>query len=152
MEQLQSHIWLTASSSMGKYFRISSFIRKPFLIYDFATVPLWISLYMRKIFFSFLSVQLLTEVHLYHRCTFSCNLNFSYSAIKVDRTFCFVSLLWNVHSFVLKYEMTGLSRPTEAERRANSPAPVDSSPTTRYATMFRTRWHCSNAHGSMDGF
>ncbi len=41
---------------MGKYFCISSYIRKPFLIYDFATAPLWISLYMRKIFFSFLSV------------------------------------------------------------------------------------------------
>ncbi len=33
MEQLQSHIWLTASSYMGKYLRISSYIRKPFLIY-----------------------------------------------------------------------------------------------------------------------
>ncbi len=49
MEQLQSHIWLTASSSyMGKYLHISSYIRKPFLIYDFATAPLWISLYVRK--------------------------------------------------------------------------------------------------------
>ncbi len=56
VEQLQSHIWLTASSYMGKYFRSSSYIRKPFLIYDFATAPLWISLYMRKIFF-FLSVH-----------------------------------------------------------------------------------------------
>jgi hypothetical protein len=37
IEQLQGHIWLTASSCMGKYFRISSYIRKPFLIYDFAT-------------------------------------------------------------------------------------------------------------------
>ncbi len=53
MEQLQSHIWLTASSYMGKYFRISSNIRKPFLICDFATAPLWISLYMRKILFYF---------------------------------------------------------------------------------------------------
>ncbi len=38
------------------YLRISSYIRKPFLIYDFATAPIWISLYiqyMRKIFFSF---------------------------------------------------------------------------------------------------
>jgi hypothetical protein len=41
---------------MGKYFRISSYIRKPFLIYDFASAPLWISLYMRKILFYFLSV------------------------------------------------------------------------------------------------
>ncbi len=37
MEQLQSHIWPTASSYMGKYLRISSYIRKFFLIYDFAT-------------------------------------------------------------------------------------------------------------------
>ncbi len=57
MEQLQWHKWwLTASSDMGKYLRISSYIRKPFLIYDFATAPLWISLYTRKIWFSFLSV------------------------------------------------------------------------------------------------
>jgi hypothetical protein len=48
MEQLQSHIWLTASSYIGKYLRISSYIMKPFLIYDFATAPLWISLYMRE--------------------------------------------------------------------------------------------------------
>jgi hypothetical protein len=44
---LQSHIWLTASS----------YIRKPFLIYDFATDSIWISLYMRKISFSLLSVH-----------------------------------------------------------------------------------------------
>ncbi len=58
MEQFQSHIWvwLTASSYMGKYLRISSYIRKPFLTYDFATAPLWISLYVRKIWF-FLSVH-----------------------------------------------------------------------------------------------
>ncbi len=43
---------------MEKYLRISSYVRKPFLIYDFATAPLWISLYMRKIRFSFLSVHL----------------------------------------------------------------------------------------------
>ncbi len=56
----KSYIWLTASSSyMVKNLRISSYIRKPFLIYDFATDPIWISLYMRKIFFSFLSVQAL---------------------------------------------------------------------------------------------
>ncbi len=37
MEQLKSHIWLTASSYMGKYLRISLYIRKPFLIYDFCS-------------------------------------------------------------------------------------------------------------------
>jgi hypothetical protein len=34
---------------MVKYFRIFSYIRKPFVIYDFATAPIWISLYIRKI-------------------------------------------------------------------------------------------------------
>ncbi len=58
MERLQSNIWFTASSYMTKYLRISSYIRKPFLIYDFATAPIWITLYMRKILFSFLSVYL----------------------------------------------------------------------------------------------
>ncbi len=38
MEQLQSHIyiWLTAFSYMVKYLPISTYIRKPLLIYDFA--------------------------------------------------------------------------------------------------------------------
>jgi hypothetical protein len=39
MEKLQSHICLTASSNMRTYLAISSYIRKPFLIYDFATAP-----------------------------------------------------------------------------------------------------------------
>ncbi len=39
-------------------------IRKPFLIYDFATAPLWISLYIRKILFSFLSVRFILLIHL----------------------------------------------------------------------------------------
>ncbi len=41
---------------MVKYLSISSYIRKPFLIYDFPTDPIWTSLYMRKISFSFISV------------------------------------------------------------------------------------------------
>ncbi len=35
---------------------ISPYMRRPLVIYDFATAPFWISLYMRKIWFSFLSV------------------------------------------------------------------------------------------------
>jgi hypothetical protein len=38
-EQLLSHIRLTASSYMTKNLRISSYVRKPFLTYDFATAP-----------------------------------------------------------------------------------------------------------------
>jgi hypothetical protein len=37
-------------------------VRKPFLKYDFAPDPIWISLYMRNILFSFLSVYLLNKV------------------------------------------------------------------------------------------
>ncbi len=57
MEHLQSRIWRKAYSSyMVKYLRISSYIWKPFLIYDFATSPIWISLHMREIWFFFISV------------------------------------------------------------------------------------------------
>ncbi len=57
MEQLQSHIEITASSYTVNYLCISSYIRQTFLIYNFATAPFWISLYMRKIWF-FLSVYI----------------------------------------------------------------------------------------------
>ena len=58
---------------MVKYLRISSYIRKPFLIYDFATAPLWISLYMRKILFNFYQCTRITKmpqliVFLYFTC------------------------------------------------------------------------------------
>ncbi len=41
---------------MRKWVNISLYMRRPLVIYDFATPPLWISLYMKKIWFSFLSV------------------------------------------------------------------------------------------------
>jgi hypothetical protein len=54
MEQLQRprppHIWGNICAFPHTY------IRKPFLIYDFATAPLWIPLFIRKIWFSSLSV------------------------------------------------------------------------------------------------
>ncbi len=40
MDRLQSHIWLTASSYMFKYLRISSYIRNHILICDFETDPI----------------------------------------------------------------------------------------------------------------
>jgi hypothetical protein len=52
-DRLQNHTWQTASSQMVNYLHISSYFRKPFLIYDFALDPIWISLYFRKTFFSF---------------------------------------------------------------------------------------------------
>ncbi len=52
----KSYMTITASSYMVKYLRISSYTRKPFLIYDFSTDPSWISLCMRKILLSFLSL------------------------------------------------------------------------------------------------
>ncbi len=56
VEQLQSHIWGRASQNIRKCENMSPYMRRPLVIYDFATAPLWISLYMRKIWFSFLSV------------------------------------------------------------------------------------------------
>ncbi len=49
-------VCLTASSYMGIYLLISSYIRKRFLIYDFANAPLWIS-EENSIFF-FISVRM----------------------------------------------------------------------------------------------
>ncbi len=43
---------------MRKCANISPYMRRPLVIYDFATAPLWITLYMRKSRFSFLSVRL----------------------------------------------------------------------------------------------
>ncbi len=92
MEQLQSHIWLKASSSMVKYFRISSYIRKPFLIYDFATAPLWISLYMKTILFSFLSVPPSHDISFYsyvsHVFGISCHLDLSCRLMSSPLTIC----------------------------------------------------------------
>ncbi len=39
-----------------KYMRKCTNMRRPLVTYDFATAPFWISLHMRKILFSFLSV------------------------------------------------------------------------------------------------
>ncbi len=58
-DRLQSLIWLTASSYVVKYFRISSYIRKPFLIYDFATLNFLIN---EENFFFFLFSVLHREV------------------------------------------------------------------------------------------
>ncbi len=37
-------------------------MRRPLVIYDFATAPFWISLYLRKIWFSFLLVYFLVKI------------------------------------------------------------------------------------------
>ncbi len=61
-DRVQSQKWLRASSYKSTYLCISSYIRKPFLIYDFAPDVFWISFYMRKISFSFLSVCTYTDL------------------------------------------------------------------------------------------
>jgi hypothetical protein len=52
---VQSHMLLTASPYMTKYLRISSYIGKPFLIYDFAPDPFWIFFIYEENFISFLA-------------------------------------------------------------------------------------------------
>ncbi len=62
VEQLHSDEWGRASQYMRERANISPYMRRPLVIYDFATAPFWISLYMRKILFSFLSVQPLQDL------------------------------------------------------------------------------------------
>ncbi len=52
-EQLTIPICLTASSYMTKYLRISLYIRKPFLIYDFTTAPYEFPYIWGKLYFLF---------------------------------------------------------------------------------------------------
>jgi hypothetical protein len=62
-DRVQSQ-WPTVSSYIVKYLPISSYIRKPFLLYDFAPDPIGI-LYGENVIFFFISVL----VH----CTSCCN-------------------------------------------------------------------------------
>ncbi len=50
---------------MRKCANIKSYLRRPSVIYDFATAPFWISLYVWKFFFFFFSVQGLCTSILY---------------------------------------------------------------------------------------
>ncbi len=61
-DQVQSYVWLTASSYMVKYLRISSYIGKPFHINDFAPDPIWISLYSISGKFCFLFYVYITAL------------------------------------------------------------------------------------------
>ncbi len=49
-DRVQSYVLLTASLYIVNYLRIPAYIRKLFLIYDFAPDPILTSLYMRKNF------------------------------------------------------------------------------------------------------
>ncbi len=72
VEQLQSHIWGTASWYIRKCANFSPYLRRPFVIYDIANAPFWIFLYMRKILFSFLSVWILLPHVLANACYIGC--------------------------------------------------------------------------------
>ncbi len=62
MGQLQNDIWKTASSYMGKYLRISSYIRKPFLMWLCNCSTLNFLIYEEN-FISFLSVSMQVYKH-----------------------------------------------------------------------------------------
>ncbi len=53
VEQLESHIWGRASLYVRKCANISPHMRRPYVIYHYATAPFWISVYMRQIRFLF---------------------------------------------------------------------------------------------------
>jgi hypothetical protein len=81
---------------------IYSYIRKPFLIYDLATVPLWISLYMRKIWFSFLSVQ----ADILHNFQNGCHNVHQYLLGPQD---CIKSDQWKYISTVLEFILSAIN-------------------------------------------
>ncbi len=112
MEQLQSHIWLTASSYMGNYFCISSYFRKPFLIYDFATAPLWISLYIYEENFILFFISAIgspghhtfgTQGHKNHNKTHIC---FSSLQITSWNVYCSTLALYPSNASVLAISLT----------------------------------------------
>ncbi len=99
-ERLQSHKGLMASSYMDKYLRISSNIRNPFLIYDFATAPMHLNflIYVENCVFFFISVERIKFFYvlqfeqfinhcqeLYVLSLYSGPLIFSYCARKVNK-------------------------------------------------------------------
>jgi hypothetical protein len=53
-------------NTIVKYLRISSYIRKLFLIYDFAPDPIWISLYMREIVICYIVIQYVKPLQVAH--------------------------------------------------------------------------------------
>jgi hypothetical protein len=60
---------------MTKNLRISSYIRKPFLVYDFAIAPILISLYFRKIVFFSYQCRSKAVITLYLEEDASCSTN-----------------------------------------------------------------------------
>jgi hypothetical protein len=89
-----------SSSYTVKYLRISSYIRKPFLICDFAPDPIWISLHMRKILFYFLSVQS-TVLKITSFLTVYAFTVLEYSIIYSSRILCLSSCLSSCHPVIL---------------------------------------------------
>ncbi len=98
MEQLQSHIWLTASSYMVKYLRISSYIRKPFIIYSMTLQLLHFEFpYIRgKFDFFYISVQLPLTPPL------GPSNNWFYNVLREYVCFCALSRDFQVHVNVQK--------------------------------------------------
>ena len=74
---------------MRKCANISPYMKRPLVIYDYATAPFWISWYMWKIWFSFLSVFLVRWVT---------NLGTNKAAFLHDR---YIETHRNIHKFVL---------------------------------------------------
>jgi hypothetical protein len=78
-------------------------MRRPLVIYDFATALFWISLYMRKILYSFLSV---------HGLALPCRFYFSTSGTGFSET-CIERLCMAISrsgSFVISAQDTAVSR------------------------------------------
>jgi hypothetical protein len=103
---------------MTKYLRISSYIWKPFLIYDFATAPTLISLCMRKILFYFLSVKRGGT----HRLCFSpCDLLFASKLVSISSSFLYRRPSWPRQSGGRGSAPTSSWRPSHGDDRRTRP-------------------------------
>jgi hypothetical protein len=103
IEQFQSHKWLTASTNSSyiwKYLRISSYIRKPFLIYDHSEFPyIWGK-------FDFLFYQWVSCHDV--QCA---DVLFVFSMLKTGNYACFISFTLLIHiTFHIKSVRGGGSR------------------------------------------
>ncbi len=92
MEQLQSHIWLTASSYMVKYLRISSYcmLGNPSSYISLHHAPFWISLHMRTILFYFYR-RTVVEIIVQGLQAFNPGVNSSFDYQKQQFSFKFLS-------------------------------------------------------------
>ncbi len=99
---------------MRKCANIYPYMRRPLVIYDFATAPFWISLYMRKIWFLFyqcsLNPKALVPLNHWHKPVRKLTSNYQYLALCVcDQLERSVGWCWGGFGIVWQWNLFTLS-------------------------------------------